>query len=93
MPSGSFVDYCAYICASVAGLLMFCIGTIGLSGMPFTLSPTVTVLLRPLGYGERFDIIYYVTMVVLGIWLVLYLRARLAAILALVLVAAKIALV
>lgn len=87
------MDYGAYICASVAGLLLFCIGLIGISGATFALSPAVTVLLQPLGYGDRYDLFYYIAMIVLGVWLVLYLYARLAAILALALILAKIALV
>lgn len=87
------MDYCAYICASVAGMMLFFIGLIGLSDATFVLSPAVTMLLQPLGYGDRYDLIYYTGLVVLGVWLVLSLQARLAAILALILVLAKIALV
>ena len=87
------MEYCAYICASIAGLVLFCIGIIGLSGAPFALSPSVSVLLEPLGRGAQLDTIYYAALIVLGIWLVLYMQARLAALLALVLVLVKVVIV
>lgn len=87
------MDYCAYICASIAGLVLFCIGLIGLTGTPHALSPAATLLLQPMGYGESLERYYYIALIVIGVWLVLYLQARIAAMLALVLVLAKIALV
>lgn len=84
------MDYCAYICATIAGLILFCVGMIGLSGMPFALNPAVSVLLEPLGHADRYDNAYYVAMIALGVWLVLYVSARIAAVLALALILIKV---
>jgi hypothetical protein len=86
------MDYCANICASLAGLLLFCIGVIGLSGMPFAANPAITVMFEPIGTSARLDQLYYLALIVVGIWLVLYLHARMAALLALALVLIKIVL-
>lgn len=84
------MDYFANICASVAGLLLFCIGVIGLSGMPFAENPAITVLFQPLGESERLNQTYYLALILVGIWLVLYIQARFAALVALVLVLLKV---
>ncbi|WP_322891397.1 MULTISPECIES: hypothetical protein [unclassified Yoonia] len=84
------MDYFANTCASVAGLLLFCIGVIGLSGMPFAENPTITVLFQPLGQSERLNQAYYLALILVGIWLVLYIQARFAALAALVLVLLKV---
>lgn len=84
------MDYFANTCASVAGLLLFCIGVIGLSGMPFVENPLITSLLQPLGQSERVDQTYYFALILVGVWLVLYIQARFAALVALALVFAKI---
>lgn len=87
------MDYFANTCASVAGLLLFCIGVIGLSGMPFVENPAVTVLFQSLGQSERVDQTYYLALIFVGIWLVLYIQARFAALVALVLVLLKVVVV
>ena len=87
------LDYCAYISATLAGLILFSLGVLGLSGMPFAVSPAVSVLLQPLGWQAGYDTAYYIAFVVLGIWLVLAVFVRLAAALALALVLLKILIV
>lgn len=84
------MDYCASICASIAGLLLFCIGVIGLSGMDFAENPAITVLFQPLGSSPRVEQSYYLALIVVGIWLVLYIQARIAALVALALVLLKV---
>ncbi|WP_322895222.1 MULTISPECIES: hypothetical protein [unclassified Yoonia] len=83
------LDYSAYISASFAGLLLFCIGILGLSGMPVALNPAITVLLEPLGWAHVYDTAYYLAFVFLGLWLVLCVYTRIAALLALALVMMK----
>jgi hypothetical protein len=87
------VDYCANVCASIAGLLLFCIGVIGLSGMPFDANPAITVMFQSISESRRIDHTYYFALILVGIWLVLDIRARMAAMLALALVLVKIVLV
>lgn len=84
------MDYFANTCASVAGLLLFCIGVIGLSGMPFAENPAITALFQPLGQSERLNQTYYLALIMVGIWLVLYIHARFAALFALLLVLIKV---
>ncbi|WP_019955289.1 hypothetical protein [Yoonia vestfoldensis] len=74
-------------------MLLFCIGVIGLSGMPFDVNPAITVLFQPLGDSRAINQTYYFALILVGIWLVLYVKARLAALLALGLVLLKVALV
>ncbi|MFU8824251.1 hypothetical protein [Yoonia sp.] len=84
------LDYCAHISASLAGLILFTLGVLGLSGMPFAVSPAVTVLLQPLGWESFYDTAYYIAFVLLGFWLVLCVYVRIAGLLALALVFFKI---
>ncbi|WP_157033192.1 hypothetical protein [Loktanella sp. S4079] len=73
----------------LAGLILFSIGIVGLGGLSVVPSPTVTMLLTPLGYGALVDNVYYWIMLFLGVWLVVAFYVRPAAFTALTLVVGK----
>jgi hypothetical protein len=84
------LGYISYISASLAGLILFGIGAIGLSGAPHQVSPAVTMLLQTSGWDAEIETAYYITLIALGIWLVLHIYVRSAAMVALILILAKI---
>ncbi|PRY79749.1 hypothetical protein CLV80_102395 [Yoonia maritima] len=83
------MSYLSSLVSSIAGLILFCIGAIGLSGVTVNPSPSITVLLSPMGYGDHVDSLYYWGIVFLGFWLVLYVFVRPAALTALAMVLGK----
>ena len=87
------LDYVSYISATIAGLMLFSIGVLGLSGMPFSVNPSITHLLEPLGWATKYDTAYFIAFIFMGIWLVLSVFVKLAAVLALALVVLKIVIV
>ena len=83
------ISYLSNVVTSLAGLILFCIGSIGLSGLAVDPSPAVTMLLTPMGYGDKLDNLYYWVMLLLGIWLVMFVYVRPAAFTALTMVLGK----
>lgn len=80
----------SFAASAISGLVFFGIGFIGLTGMPAHPIEQLTVLLEPTGYGHKVDTAYLVAISITGAWLILFIWARLAATIAMILVLSKI---
>ncbi|MEL6167577.1 MAG: hypothetical protein AAFR35_02720 [Pseudomonadota bacterium] len=77
----------------MAGLLLFFLAVIDLSGMPAKPVESLTILLEPTGLGNTWDTAFFIGLGFLGVWLTLGFFIRTAASLALGLILTKILLV
>lgn len=73
-----------------AGLMLFGIGSLGLTGMPGEDMHPITVLLLPSGLGTTMDSVYYGFLTILGAWLTLCIHVRVPATIALAMVLSKV---
>lgn len=84
------MNFLLYVAGTLAGLILFGIGFIGLSGMPVKPVSHLTILLEPTGLSEVVDTLYLQAFVVLGVWLLLSYWVRLAAFCAIIVILSKI---
>ncbi|WP_439156240.1 hypothetical protein [Yoonia sp.] len=82
----------SFAASTISGLLLCGIGLIGLTDMPARPVSQLTVLLEPTGFGKKADTAYLAAISFVGVWLVLSVWARLAAMAGMVLILSKIVL-
>lgn len=75
--------------ATLAGCVLFAIGLTGVIGTDLHPIASISFLTKPTELGVELDQLYWSGLAVIGIWLVLFINVRLAAIAAIVLIAAK----
>lgn len=75
--------------ATLVGCALFTVGFSGVAGMVLYPIDTVSFLALPSGLGVAFDQKYWALLGVVGVWLVLFVAPRLAAITAGLLIGAK----
>jgi hypothetical protein len=76
--------------ATIAGLVLFSVGLTGAAGRTLSDTSLVIVLLRPSGYGQNVDMMYWLALMLLGIGLVTLLWTSLFALVSLIFIIGKI---
>lgn len=81
--------YIAQGAATFVGCVLFSIGLAGLVGAPLYPIDSISYLVKPTALGPDFDLQYWMVSMVVGLWLVLFVWARFAAIAGIVLIVGK----
>jgi hypothetical protein len=88
-PSEGFLFQLSQVVSMFVGCVFLTIGLCGLFGVLIRPIAEISFLIEPLGTGPYHDQLYWNAMIFVGVWLILFLWVRLAAIAAIVLIAFK----
>ena len=81
--------YISQTFASLVGCVLFIIGIIGIMGGNLYPVQSISFLARGTEQGAKFDQLYWAALILVGIWLILFVYARLAAGTAIILILTK----
>jgi len=79
----------AQTAATLAGAVLLAIGLSGRMGLPLYPVDNISFLMQPMPLSAAINHIYWTTLAIVGIWLILYVFVRLAAAVALALIGIK----
>lgn len=81
--------YVAQGASTFVGCVLFAIGLAGMAAVPLYPIDSISFLVQPTGLGPAFDQYYWIASMVVGLWLVLFVFARLAALAGIILIVGK----